>query len=114
MYAHASDIHQDQAQRLTLRRHHHTVIGQKISVPTEKNSFKKCGVLEEHRDFAWTTEINRDRSRFNEPCFEKTVVLCVLTAVLIVAVIAGYVYRGLHTGNRGISFSGYCRLFVPV
>ena len=67
-----------------------------------KKNFKNRGVLEEHRDVAWTTEINRGQQRLYEPRFEKAAVLCVLTAVFIVAVIAGYMYRGSHTGNRGI------------
>ena len=76
-----------------------------INFQRKKNIFKIP-------DVAWTTEINRGRPRFNEPHFEKTPLLSVLTAVFIVAVIAGYMYRGLHTGNRGISFSGYCRLLI--
>ena len=37
-----------------------------------------------------------------------TVVYTLATAVFILVVIAGYSYRGLHTDNRGIYFSGYC------
>ena len=59
-----------------------------------KKFSKNRGALEEHRDIAWTTEKKRGGPRFNEPRFEKTAVLCVLTAVFIVAVIAGYMYRG--------------------
>ena len=55
-----------------------------------------------NRDVAWTTEINRGQQWLYDARFEKSAVLCVLTAVFIVAVIAGYMYRGLHTGNRGI------------
>ena len=34
-----------------------------------------------------------------------TAVYTLVTAVFIKAVIAGYAYRRLHTGNRGIYFS---------
>ena len=37
-----------------------------------------------------------------------TAVYTLATAVFILVVIAGDAYRGLHTGNRGIYFSGYC------
>ena len=35
-------------------------------------------------------------------------VYTLVTAVFIKAVIADYACRRLHTGNRGIYFSGYC------
>ena len=54
-----------------------------IGYPTEKNFLKTAGVLQEHSDVAWTTEINRGRPWFNETRLEKT-------AVFIVAVIADY------------------------
>ena len=37
-----------------------------------------------------------------------TAVYTLATAVFILVVIAGYAYRGSHTGNRDIYFSGYC------
>ena len=37
-----------------------------------------------------------------------TAVYTLATAVFILVVIAGDAYRGLHTDNRGIYFSGYC------
>ena len=37
-----------------------------------------------------------------------TAIYILVAAVFILVVIAGDAYRGLHTGNRGIYFSGYC------
>ena len=36
-----------------------------------------------------------------------TAVYTLVTAVFRLVVIAGYAYRGVHTGNRGIHNSGY-------